>query len=453
MTRVLRNVAYYSFLFTILFYIVLFPFFDNSIVPYDPDFLQKWVMGRVFCESDSMSLVLAHHFLPKHFPVVPVLHVLYHHPSHHCKAPQPASRQVVCGPHQALPAVPLLLPRLPSARPGHRVVQGLVCLFSNTILLFHVHSRLLSLSRSLYIRKQNLFARALRLARRLLAPPDLLHELLVAQPHRRLRLQQLADAERLRRALRALASLRLPRLLLALAIVLPLMRQLVDLLQRPRRHARRHRDVEVAREGLHHVLRVRRQRQAVVLHHAPDVAQLRLDALQPQLLADQLLLRAELGLLRGRELLVEGPDELADAGVHELGGQDRVDFHAGGGEAERDVGHRVAQRGGGVVGQRLGRVDEEAVRGVVGGGEPAEGAAVQQHAELLVVGGVLQRLDAQQLGERRFGVRDGDLLDGDAVEQAAVVGQDELQLGLAVRKGEKGKPSPRRRPAGRWRRI
>ena len=168
------------------------------------------------------------------------------------------------------------------------------------------------------------------------------------------------------------------------------------------------------------------------------MAQLRLDALQPQLLADQLLLRAELGLLRGRELLVEGPDELADAGVHELGGQHGVDVHAGGGEAERDVGHRVAQRGGGVVGQRLGRVDEEAVRGVVGGGESAEGAAVQQHAELLAVGGVLQRLDAKQLGERRFGVRDGDLLDGDAVEQAAVVGQDELQLGLAVRKGKRG---------------
>ena len=160
MTRVLRNVAYYSFLFTILFYIVLFPFFDYSIVPYDPDFLQKWVMGRVFCVSGSMSLVLAHHFLPKHFPVVPVLHVLYHHPSHHCKAPQPASRQVVCGPHQALPAVPLLLPRLPSARPGHRVVQGLVCLFSNIILISCTFTFAFTFTFTLYKETKSLCSRS-----------------------------------------------------------------------------------------------------------------------------------------------------------------------------------------------------------------------------------------------------------------------------------------------------
>lgn len=122
MTRLLRNVAYYSFLFTILFYIACFPFSRHSLVPHNPDFLQKSVMGRVYRLSGSMSLVLADHFLPKHSPLVPVFNVLYHHAPHRREAPQPACREVVCRSHPAIPALALLLPGLPSARPSNRVV-------------------------------------------------------------------------------------------------------------------------------------------------------------------------------------------------------------------------------------------------------------------------------------------------------------------------------------------
>ena len=231
---------------------------------------------------------------------------------------------------------------------------------------------------------------------------------------------------------------RFARLLLLLVVVLPLVRQLVDVFQRPRRQAGRHGDVELLGEGLHHLLGVGGERETVVLHDAPDVVQLGLDVVQAQLLADQLLLGAKLGLLRGRELLVEGADELADAGIDELGGNDGVDVHAGGREAKRNVGDGVAKRGGGVVRQRLRGVHQKAVRGVLGGGKTAERAAVDENAELLGVAGVLQGLDAKQLLHAGLGVGNGDLLDGDAVEETAVVRENHLQFGLEVR-GERRK--------------
>ena len=149
-----------------------------------------------------------------------------------------------------------------------------------------------------------------------------------------------------------------------------------------------------------------------------------------QLLADQPLLLQQ----ARRQRLVDGVHEALHARVHELLGNHRVDRHARRRELQRDVRQRVAEGRAGIVRQRVGRVNQKLVGGRVGGAEEAESAAVDADLQVLRVGA---RLVGLILGELLEGGRggEGDVGDGDAVEETAVVLEDLLEYVLRVMVG------------------
>ena len=151
-----------------------------------------------------------------------------------------------------------------------------------------------------------------------------------------------------------------------------------------------------------------------------------------QLLADQSLLLQQ----TRRQRLVDGAHEPLHAGVDQLLGNHGVDRHASRGELERHVRQGVAEWRGGVVGQRVGRVDQELVGGGVGGREHSEAAAIDSDLQVLRVGAVLVSLVFGELLEGGGGWQ-GDVRDGDAVEETAIVFEDVLELVLWVR-GDEG---------------